>query len=154
MLFYGGADMTSKLLCVVAFLAGGAPAVSAAQPQTFNLECAGSTKTETIAGTTTEPYRWVYRVDLTSKQFCTDDCETLTAVAKVDAAVLTLWDRSQDGVTQSSLDLNEIDRRTGRQTVRSYTRDPRDDGTILIRRSTGDCRLAPFGGFPTFKTMF
>jgi hypothetical protein len=107
-------------------------AASAHLGQRFDLDCAGD------SGEATH-----YRVDLTARRWCWDECMTTDQIQKVEASRITF--KKED--TPSNDVWNWVDRTTGEwfQGMKSAE---------ISVSSHGTCRAAPFSGFPKTKTKF
>ena len=128
--------------------------LAAAVAQAFNLSCTGTqTSDSAYAGHKVEAYTSIYRINLTSKKWCEEDCKFLRDFAGIDQTRLTLTDKPN---TVSSIGsdsfLNYIDRETGENHI-FYTARIRAIGPESSEWK-GQCVKQPFTGFPTFNTKF
>ncbi|WP_037492765.1 hypothetical protein [Sphingomonas sp. PAMC 26605] len=120
----------------------------------FNLVCSGTTTTEYVARSSSEPYSAIYRVDLDRSEFCEGVCEAPRKIYRVEPTELLLeLSDNPDGMVRSSF-LNQVDRRTGEQRIDQTNQESDDHDVMWIVRSRGHCEKAPFTGFPKFDTKF
>ena len=126
-----------------------------AQADTFDLECAGTLTSQSYySGKTTEPYTSHYRLDLTSKQWCEGECVALHPLIAAQPTFLVLEQTKTDTPSETKTIQNQIDRRTGQQTVFLLSAYPGHPSESMIMKWEGTCRRLDFTGFPTFRTAF
>lgn len=124
----------------------------AAVAAAFNLVCSGTIESTTLEGTRTEPYSYIYRLDLDAKKWCDDGCGVLRDIAEVQPAFIVLQpNKNIDTSTQKEFYETRIERETGRETT-LLTSGRR--ASILIMKWEGQCEKQPFTGFPKFDTKF
>lgn len=116
-----------------------------AMAATFNLVCSGDGMT--VAGqapnakTTMSEFHTVYRIDLATRRYCVDKCESTETF---------------DAITQTELVFKYVDES---KAFSSYIKVNRESGSYLstitmgqfANMKTGKCVPAPFTGFPTRK---
>ena len=120
------------------------PAALLAAATAFNLVCTGTEshilERHTVPGLPDAPLQLVLRIDLAQGRWCENECSSTLPIASIAATRIALQDDRGD-LTSKQLFLN------------------REDGSIHRRDQTGDfvvvqigqCRPAPFTGFPTRK---
>jgi hypothetical protein len=124
---------------------------AAAVGATFNLICSGMLLTTDFRGKRSEAYSDTYRLDLGARKYCESECKAQFDIARVDPTELTL-DQKGDAMTRGSEYLvNRVDRETGAHSA--FASSGRGSSTVMLTW-TGVCKVAPFTGFPTFKTKF
>lgn len=111
----------------------------------FNLVCTGTYRTGPIAISTLDlpgtPFTTVYRIDLSRGRFCTNECPSTSALARVTETEITLYDVHTDPGTANGTTTN-INRETGAYMSTSIFGDS-------MSVFTAQCERAPFTGFPT-----
>lgn len=118
----------------------------------FNLECAG-VATESRGAflrhevLKTEPVTRTLRVDLSAGRWCQGECPTTVPIVEVEDAVVTFLkkDNSVGGLTVDEEMV--VHRESGRFVYRRRFGDIVKD--MSVRMEEGQCRRAPFTGFPT-----
>jgi hypothetical protein len=135
--------MKRLLLAALSYALAAEPA--AAQPQLFNLVCAGTVRMNYFTGSSTRSYRIVRRLDLQRGKWCEGACEALHDFVSVGATLLTLEDRRGDPPRQREALTHTINRQTGEERIDSLTElgDER-----MIKTWRGTCVHAPFTGLP------
>lgn len=126
--------------------------IAAAAAQTFNLDCSGTIKTESITGQKVEPYEYIYRIDLTKGVYCDDQCKGMHPIASIQPTAIRLEDNHTDKLDEMETLTNEINRETGKQSILSLS-NTRLLGR-MITKWDGQCEAKPFTGFPTLQTKF
>jgi hypothetical protein len=131
----------------LAFLASAAPAAA----PTFNLTCAGTMTKIFWAGGGDEPYRTVFRIDLTRRLWCSDECLNTLRIASFDARRIVLQDRDKPGDFLS----NVINRQTGEHhSLMSYDFHARGEPEPFTVNWEGHCEPSKFTGFPPVRQRF
>ena len=141
-----------KLLLPMIALASSAATNPA--PGQFNLLCAGTMTTLGLSGKTVEPYSSIYRVDLSAKKWCQEECKNPLPIAEIRPTQLLLLsdNMSLDGIDNGKPIISiTIDRQTGDHST-LITIGRRGFQTMIQKK--GHCERRPFTGFPTFKTEF
>lgn len=125
------------------------PAVAA--PDQFDLDCSGTTRTQTVSTDKTEPFTRHYRIDLESKRWCAADCGAVHPIAEVQESYLKLEPGSDEYTPEGRKTFTSmISRTTGAETV-TYAVTGRD---LYTSESRAQCRAAAFSGFPKLDKQF
>ncbi len=125
-----------------------AQSASAAQPSQFDLKCAGTGSSYDNGRKFEGPMTRVLHVDLESKQYCVDACETVLRIALVDPVRIRFMALDNNGGALDMFKGNEaVDRRTG-----AYEMAMLDAANLRHMSMKGTCEPAPFTPFP--KTKF
>lgn len=132
-----------------------APALAVEAPAQFDLICSGTTTGQLDPREPrimdAAPKRWAqaFRVDLTAKRFCRDDCAKLETLTEGESGQVVLVD-----------DISLIDRQTRESHSAVYDRSSRKyraSDTIqdlsfgfyrMSNSTTATCTAGPFSGFP------
>lgn len=122
-------------------LLGMATSAAAEQKMQFDLKCSGTAKTETQA--VDGPFQRTIHVDLSSGQYCNDECSSVRRVASVDPLRIT-FESSEPSVF--SMNRVTVDRRTGAYVVAELNVEP---NKCIVGHAS--CSPAPFTPFPTTK---
>lgn len=84
-----------------------------------------------------------YRIDLASERYCIDGCkETLPLYAVYERAIFFSLNEKGSGPTS---DVHMINRESGQLIDRMWL------DSDFVSLMAGDCRVAPFSGFPARK---
>lgn len=116
--------------------------------ESFNLECSGKsyTMTKIMFGKPEKewPFTRIYRVDLTAGRYCRDACTTTERLVGANQKYIVFVD-DEDSAGDADTYVNREDG--------SYLERHRlmSGATFLATVSSGECRKAPFTGFPTPK---
>jgi len=107
----------------------------------FNLVCSGTLRTGPIGMAlpeeSGEPFTITYRIDLVSRQWCSDPCGVTESVAEIVNGEILLRDQHHP----SGSHVIVFAPRTGR-----FADTLNEDNFAILR--SGSCEPAPFGGFP------
>jgi hypothetical protein len=128
--------------------------IAAAAAAAFNLICAGTTEKTDFNGSRSEPYSVTYRVDASAQKWCVDDeqaCKTPEALVAIDAAYVKFIDTTTDTPREYFRYVDQVNRETGRH--QSLMISGRGEW-IRITKKEGECRRAPFSGFPKVNPKF
>jgi hypothetical protein len=129
-----------RALAYIAVVAALLASPAAAQATRFDLICTG--QDVSAAGTTPDSRR--YTIDLTAKRWCrTSECEQGIAIERVTPDEITL--RRNDQRSTAYRHLHYISRTKGTYTERL------DGAGSASSTATGNCKPAPFSGFPKAK---
>jgi hypothetical protein len=121
--------------------------LAAAVATTFNLVCSGTLATGMIEkgrvrDFKSEPFTMIYRVDLASRRWCTDECEETKPIVSVsDTRIVFL---SQDTPELSLRIGASVNRESG-----EFQHHLKSGDFSALRQGT--CEPAPFTGFPARK---
>lgn len=125
--------MTALRAAVLLLGIANASASTGATSTRFDLECAD-------AGGKDGPYTAHYRIDLSAKKWCEDQCRTVKPISAVQTSYITL-----EGAPNTEW-WHTIDRQKGEDSIFSEIGE--------MEHISGQCTLKPFSGFATFKTKF
>lgn len=134
-------------IAAVALIVGST--AQAATPHSFDLVCssAGLTKDAEFV-----PVDARLRVDLDKKQWCQDECETVSSIADLQPTRIWFHTQSEEEKAKGLTDETFVDRQDGEyQSVRDVV--SREIGTYRVAVKSV-CKPAPFSGFPNIKTAF
>ena len=123
--------------------------ILAALASAFNLECSGTAyHVDKLMGpqTNVHPFTITYRVDLTTNRYCQNACTVTAELAKVTATMIIFEMEERDKLDDTIVDVN---RESGKYLDRRRFFIPPD--TLSIDMANGECRRAPFTGFPLRK---
>lgn len=121
----------------------------------FNLACTGTEKSNSVLeGEQLKPFVQTYRIDLSSKTYCIDDCQMVGPIAEVRPEKLIISASDVDTWSERSWNSVVIDRTNGAYFAAwSYSK-PGDRRSIMTSQTNGQCEVATFSGFPEVKTKF
>jgi hypothetical protein len=142
-------------MVAIAALAMVGLAIEGEAASTFNLECSGTTKTQSVRlGSKVEPWQATYRFDLSRKVYCSDECKEPIALHSVTETRIRLFDRLETQSVIREEGAMWVDRETG-QISGSMALSTRGDRlSLTLTEWDGTCKPAPFTGFPKPKTLF
>lgn len=120
----------------------GTVATPAAAADQFDLICKGRQKTS-IDGSW-KPYEQSYKVDLTSKTYCTFKCELVESIASVDDARIA-FQKTDEADAGAVTVFHYVNRSDGKWTYFF------SGGSGSYENTEGVCEPAPFTGFPAAK---
>jgi len=122
----------------------------AATAMAFNLICSGQTswssKIAFAPPDSVGTFEIVYRVDLSSGRYCVNKCTSTRPIHEVTTTRI-IFELEERGTLDDTLTF--VSRENGRYTDR--TRRYISGDTVMINLSQGECRSAPFTGFPALK---
>lgn len=120
-------------------------AIAVSASAAFNLICSGTMMTGTGSGFSTkveknEEFTRIYRVDLDDKRWCVGDCAVTHELKSVEPTFIMFEDdKTIEGHVESG-----VSRENG-GFARKIT------GGLFFTIMTGECKRAPFTGFPAIK---
>ena len=126
--------------------------VLAAVSSAFNLTCSGTIETESLSGTSSQPYSYLYHIDLAKKKYCEDKCLAIEDIAEIQPSFLRLTpEKDINTSTQKEFESGTIDRTTGKHEM---VYDSGRGARIIMMKWDGQCTKSDFTGFPTPVTKF
>lgn len=113
-----------------------------ATPQQFDLTCPGDLQVALNGPRTPQTKR--IRIDLTSQQWCFDECSKVQPINRATATEIVLFDFSTDDRRSRSMFRGSVNRVTGEYRNLQIESRPLQ----LYREERGACTAQPFSGFP------
>lgn len=121
----------------------------------FNLVCSGTlTSSSFVGGEKSEPFTYIYRLDIDRKIYCDGDCKATRPIEAIQPTQIMLSSSNVDTPSERATSFTMIDRETGAFQSSSTSSQRGDRRTILVMKWTGQCEKAAFTGFPKFDTKF
>lgn len=114
----------------------------AASSTMFDLNCSGTVTTQTAFEEKTEPYNYVYVLDLESKKWCYYDCGLKKDILAVTDRGFILENEQIDTLHEYRFNSNMINRIDGSHTILSS-----DRSSGILMKWVGHCTKQPFTGF-------
>lgn len=138
-----------KHAAIVAALTLATAAAPSASLQQFDLVCSGTQETivRSLLKDETLPHSTEYRIDLTQKRYCSDECEGTFVIDEIQPGFISFEHKSRDKINDKPEIMVQVDRVTGEW--HTYVAD-----NMLTIVTKGTCIPAPFKGFPVPKTKF
>lgn len=129
-------------------------AMTATAIAAFNLACSGTMTTTTLSGKDSKAYENIYRIDLGEMKWCEGECKALHDIAAAQPTFIRLVDTKEDTPSRNVMDLDTIDRESGKHTATYIAKTYGRYGYMIMTTYDGQCERQPFSGFPKFETKF
>lgn len=117
----------------------------------FNLVCTGESAESKDVFSPPEnvrPVTRIYRLNLESERYCVDECLSTSPIAKVTDTIITFKIERPE----AKGDWNDYIEFANRETAEWIVRERVSfGGFVSVQMTTGQCKSAPFTGFPVQK---